>query len=170
VPTDWGSVALDLGRKKFVQRYLHPFLFSTQATVAPTRPMRTEKLDRTDLIRLSPQGAQAEVVVGPRVVAVVKTQPAFPSMITIGRTNNNDVVISDVQVSKFHAYFKSENGALLLEEAGSSNGTWVDGKQLHKGSPVTIVPGTLLRFAAVEMELVDPDTCWKRLIDALDPW
>jgi pSer/pThr/pTyr-binding forkhead associated (FHA) protein len=164
---DWGRVALELGRKSFNQKYAHPFLLSVQGMNRPVKPMRTEKIERTDLIRL---GQPNETPTGPRVAPVVKSQPNFPSMITVGRTANNDIVIGDSQVSKFHAWFRLDGGTIKLEDAGSSNGTFVDGKQIHKGSPLQVTPGAVLRFAMVEMRLVDPDTCWQKLIDALDPW
>src|SRR5688572_28096960 len=43
------------------------------------------------------------------VFPLVKKRGApFADMITVGRTANNDVVIDDVTVSRFHAFFKQK--------------------------------------------------------------
>lgn len=58
---------------------------------------------------------------------------AFASMITIGRAPNNDIVIPAAAVSKFHAFIMliGSGDPHLLVDAGSSNGTSVNGKQLE---------------------------------------
>jgi hypothetical protein len=90
---DWPALALELDRDRFVGRYPHPFLWSLRGFQRATRPMQTQKVERTGLMRL----AEIDVPSGPQVplvLAIVKTQETFPSMITIGRTANNDVVIA----------------------------------------------------------------------------
>ena len=52
---------------------------------------------------------------GPRGVEVYplakKPGASFADMITIGRTPNNDVVLRDVTISRFHAYFRQRGEA-----------------------------------------------------------
>ncbi len=51
----------------------------------------------------------------------------------IGKAKNNDVVIEDPHVSRYHALLKQgENGVLLLEDTGSTNGTFVNDLQIAK--------------------------------------
>ena len=45
----------------------------------------------------------------------------------IGRADENDVVISDDGVSRFHAELLNQNGSLWLQDAGSRNGVFVNG-------------------------------------------
>jgi pSer/pThr/pTyr-binding forkhead associated (FHA) protein len=99
---------------------------------------------------------------------VRKVQDAFPSMITLGRTHNNDIVIDDVQVSKFHAYFKLEGDRIELTDAGSSNGTLVNGTALEPKTTCVVSPGDLLVFGPLEFVLLQPAECWQRLVDALE--
>lgn len=78
----------------------------------PMRPQRTLALkDLRELVPAGPAGPPAipELVVFP--VRVTGRSP-FPRMITVGRTKNNDIILSDVGVSKFHAYFREEGGKL----------------------------------------------------------
>lgn len=67
-------------------------------------------------------------------VAPIKKRPGanpFDYMITLGRAANNDVIIQGTGVSKFHAYVSHDaQGNPLISDAGSTNGTFVQGKQL----------------------------------------
>lgn len=60
------------------------------------------------------------------------TRNPFSEMLTIGRATNNDIVIHDSEVSKFHAYFKRSGDGLRLHDAGSTNGTKIDGRAIGK--------------------------------------
>ena len=64
----------------------------------------------------------------------------FGSMITIGRAPNNDIVLPAPSVSKFHAFLREEAGSLLLVDANSSNGTFVNGVRLepHAATPLSL--------------------------------
>ncbi len=96
------------------------------------------------------------------VLPVRKVQAPFPSMITVGRTANNDIVVPDVSVSKFHAFFRTADGTLTLADAGSKNGTQVRGEPLAaKGAGVAVQPGDSVKLGEVELTLVDADRCWE---------
>lgn len=57
---------------------------------------------------------------------------SFADMITIGRARNNDLIVKNQSVSKFHAYVRTgTNGVLTLTDAGSSYGTTVNGQKLE---------------------------------------
>ena len=58
----------------------------------------------------------------------------------LGREESRaDLVISDPGVSRRHARVISENGALILEDFGSSNGTYVNGRRIS--GPVEVTDG-----------------------------
>lgn len=52
------------------------------------------------------------------------------AMITLGRTNNNDLVLPDERVSKFHGYFQKSGEVWTFTDAGSTNGTCIDGNPI----------------------------------------
>ncbi len=53
--------------------------------------------------------------------------------LTIGRSADNDFVISHPRVSRYHAQLKGEKeNAWWLEDLGSSNGTFVDGERISR--------------------------------------
>lgn len=51
-------------------------------------------------------------------------------MIKIGKSGDNDFVVDDPLVSRHHANLKQEDGAWVLEDAGSTNGTYVNDQQI----------------------------------------
>lgn len=78
--------------------------------------------------------------------------------ISVGRTHNNDVVISDVSLSKFHAIFLDEGGSISLQDGRSRNGTFVHGERVSKqgdGPPIPVRSGARVRFGSVELTFLD---------------
>lgn len=54
-------------------------------------------------------------------------------VIKIGKADDNDFIVNDPQVSRYHAQLlREENGCWLLEDVGSTNGTYVNGSQVIK--------------------------------------
>jgi len=54
-------------------------------------------------------------------------------IIKVGKANDNDFIVDDPHVSRYHAQLvHEENGSLLLEDLGSTNGTFVNGSQIQK--------------------------------------
>ncbi|HWE27927.1 MAG TPA: FHA domain-containing protein [Polyangia bacterium] len=100
----------------------------------------------------------------PLVLPLRKVQSTFPSMITVGRTDNNDLVIPDEQVSKFHAFFRLVGDRVELSDAGSRNGTFVGSRRLEaRGASAPVSSRDRFAFGAVEFELFDARGCWERL-------
>ncbi|WP_455567781.1 FHA domain-containing protein [Streptomyces alboflavus] len=64
---------------------------------------------------------------------------------TIGRALENELVVSDLQVSRHHAEFTSTpDGRLELRDLGSHNGTYVNGMPIAKSSTVLIGPNDIV--------------------------
>lgn len=71
-----------------------------------------------------------------------KTFVLSKSEITIGRDSNNDVVINDAEISRKHARLLLQQEGYLLEDLGSTNGTFVNGQRLM--GPHALRPGELI--------------------------
>ena len=100
----------------------------------------------------------------PLVLPLKKVQSTFPSMITVGRTENNDLVVPDEQVSKFHAFFRMVGDRVELSDAGSRNGTFIGTRRLEpRGASVPLAPRDRFAFGAVEFQLFDARGCWEWL-------
>ncbi|WP_128378249.1 FHA domain-containing protein [Streptomyces cavernae] len=61
----------------------------------------------------------------------------------VGRDPMSDIVIDDVRVSWHHAVLRTEAGQWRIEDAGSTNGTYADGRRVHAR---TVGPGCEIRF------------------------
>ncbi len=63
----------------------------------------------------------------------------------IGREAGNDLVIEDAQVSRRHARLTKQGNSYLLEDLGSTNGTFVNGSRVT--APVLLANGDLIGLA-----------------------
>ena len=62
---------------------------------------------------------------------------------TVGRHTASDIFLDDITVSRHHCRFIASNGDLVVEDSGSTNGTYVNGarvdrEQLASGDEVII--------------------------------
>lgn len=86
-----------------------------------------------------------------QVFPLAKKQGApFADMITVGRTGNNDVVIDDVTVSRFHAFFRLRGAAWTVCDSGSKNGTRLVGDRLEPRKERPIESGDRVVIGDVE--------------------
>lgn len=163
---DIATIALSLTRDEFRARYGCYFLCSASGVARPERPQATE-LWQAD----GNTASFAAPIPGPPFAApLTKVQQQFPSMITVGRTQNNDVVVPDTSISKFHAFFRVVGGEVELADAGSRNGSFVGDTRLAPKQPVRLRPGERIRFARLAFMLLDPDAAWNWLVRAMDDW
>lgn len=83
-----------------------------------------------------------------------REHPLRPGANVIGR--EGDIQITDGRASRRHAQITNDNGALNLEDLGSTNGTKVDGQALAKGERRTLKGGETVSFGGVEMKVSLP--------------
>ncbi|MHC4601170.1 MAG: FHA domain-containing protein [Planctomycetota bacterium] len=90
-------------------------------------------------------GRETELAVHP----IQKTERnSFGHMITLGRSDNNDVVIDHPSVSKFHAFFtKDAKGERYsISDADSRFGTFVEDHRLRPSKAQVLNSGETLAF------------------------
>jgi pSer/pThr/pTyr-binding forkhead associated (FHA) protein len=63
--------------------------------------------------------------------------------LTVGRVDA-DVVVEDAELSRRHAIFRVTDGALEVEDLGSTNGTFVEGKRIE--APTAVTNGTRVKI------------------------
>jgi hypothetical protein len=168
---DWADLAARAAsRDEFVRRCPHPFLLALSGANEPqahTRPIRTMRLPSAELLASAMLAERRRLAqqVGRLVLAVRKTQSRYPNMITVGRAPNNDVVIQDGLVSKFHAWFRlGSDGSVSLADAGSANGTRLnDAPLVASADPAPLVSGDRLTFGVVAFRFVDAAGAWAAL-------
>jgi predicted component of type VI protein secretion system len=64
--------------------------------------------------------------------------------LTIGRDITNRIVINDPEISRKHARLSLQSGSYVIEDLGSTNGTFVDGQRLI--GPHVLRPGETIMF------------------------
>jgi predicted component of type VI protein secretion system len=80
------------------------------------------------------------------------------SEITIGRDPSNDIVINEAEVSRKHARLLFQDELYVLEDLGSTNGTFVNDHRLT--SPQTLQPGDMILLGeniSITFDLLEPD-------------
>ena len=163
---DLATLALSLTRDQFRARFECYFLCSDLGVGKATRPQRTEAFvaeDKTESYTGPMPGS-------PFAAPLVKVQETFPSMIMLGRTLNNDIVVGDTSISKFHAFFRVGPGSIDVADAGSRNGTFVGDKRLVPKQMERLKPGDHVRFARLAFQVLDAPACWDWLVQAVDDW
>ena len=81
-------------------------------------------------------------------------------VVSIGRDVANTIVINDAEVSRRHARLTAQAGGYILEDLGSTNGTFVNGTRLlgphliRAGETITLAENIVLEVQVLHM---DPD-------------
>jgi len=88
-----------------------------------------------------------------------KVFPLEGNEITIGRENTNTIVINDAEVSRRHARMEKRGTTYMIQDLGSTNGTFVNGVRisglqvLNAGDEVSFGENIVMMYEAV----VDPN-------------
>jgi hypothetical protein len=100
--------------------------------------------DRTELL------AQLESKMWFVLPLLKRSSQGEADRITVGRADDNDVVLQESSVSKYHAHFEThEDGSLALTDLRSKNGTRVNGLSLVAGAGRWVQPMDHLQFGKV---------------------
>lgn len=148
-----------LGREAFIKSVAPAALVRRRTAPdvrAPDRPP-----DRTDIRNTySEDTLLARIESGPggsgsstgkfEVYPLLKKPGApFADMITVGRTANNDVVLKDITVSRFHAFFRQRKKQWILCDAGSKNGTFLRSVPLEPRKEHPLISGDAVRLGDI---------------------
>ena len=77
--------------------------------------------------------------------------PLKENVISFGRAEDSTVVLTDDYASTRHAQLAPRDGQWLLEDSGSTNGTYLDGTKVTGPTPVSI--GAPIRIGRTVFEL-----------------
>ena len=84
------------------------------------------------------------------------------NILSIGRIDGNDMIMPDYAISKQHATIEIKRGTYLLRDGGSTNGTTINGKRLHK-KPAQISDKDVVAFARYEFTFYAPASLYAML-------
>lgn len=74
---------------------------------------------------------------------------------SIGRARDCDLVLDYTAISRLHARLTSDHENVMLEDMGSTNGTFVNGRRLKPGETHRLRAGDEVRFATVAVWVFD---------------
>jgi pSer/pThr/pTyr-binding forkhead associated (FHA) protein len=77
--------------------------------------------------------------------------PLSSAEVSVGREEGNDIVISSDQASRHHARIVASAGGHLLQDLDSTNGTFVNSKQVKEQR---LRHGDVIRIASTVMKYV----------------
>ncbi|MEW5939231.1 MAG: FHA domain-containing protein [Chloroflexota bacterium] len=72
------------------------------------------------------------------------TYPLEGESLTIGREASNHIQINDAEISRRHSRLQFQGGKYVIEDLGSTNGTYVNGQRL--AAPYVLKPGDVVSF------------------------
>ena len=108
------------------------------------------------------------------VFIVLNTQliPIKKEVTRLGRLPNNDVIISEADISRFHAEIHFRKGKFILKDLNARNGTFINGEQissqaLQSGDTITM-GGTPLLFIDRSEKIVEKMNKETVSLDELD--
>ena len=131
-----------LDKDEFVRLFPQPFL------VQQTRNRATAKDARfVTLVGVDTGEDRLDPLQAPVYYLTKKDRNGFQSMITIGRTENNDVTLDSSRVSKFHAYFSEVAEAWYVTDSDSRNGSFLAGQPLVPRQATALQNGIELAFS-----------------------
>lgn len=74
---------------------------------------------------------------------------------TIGRSSNNDIQIAEQHVSRQHAVISFREGVFMVNDLGSSNGTFVNDQKIEE--PFPLFAGDCIRLYVPELRFTTAD-------------
>lgn len=123
----------------------------------------------------SPQPMPGAQSIGSQVVgAAGQVVHAFAgnAPLTIGRATDINVRLDGLQISNYHARVSKSNGAVFIEDTGSTNGVYVNGTRIKSKVQIsasdTVQIGPFLLLVDAERGVAVLDTRSKTRIDAID--
>ena len=84
--------------------------------------------------------------------------------VTLGRGAENELVIDDATLSRVHlVLMRAPDGTWTVRDAGSSNGSRLEGQRLEPGKPLPLPPGSRLEAGGVRLTFHDPADLLRRI-------
>ena len=79
-----------------------------------------------------------------------------PQVMLIGRNPRNDIIVSDLGVSKHHAELRrSPDGRHSIIDLGSHNGTYVNGTRISWHEPTELHEGDIIKIGHATLRLTN---------------
>jgi transcriptional regulator with GAF, ATPase, and Fis domain len=81
----------------------------------------------------------------------------FCGRLSIGRASGNDLKLLGLGLSRYHAEVRALDQGFVVVDLGSSNGTFLEERQIEAHEPAPLRPGAVLRMGSLELELEETE-------------
>ena len=105
---------------------------------ARTRPIRRVKATPTRIVVLDEEGGRSGT-------------HRLTDTLQIGRDASCDITLSDTYASQQHARISNRNGSWVIEDLGSTNGTYLNQRKVTV--PTALAPGDSIRIGKTLLEV-----------------
>ena len=78
--------------------------------------------------------------------------PLTGDVLTIGRAEDNHLRLDDRYVSSYHALVRARGNVVLVEDNGSLNGVYVNGRRIDH--PTSLLPGDVVRIGRLDLQFL----------------
>lgn len=98
-------------------------------------------------------------------VTFVAKRPGVPfaHLISVGRSNNNDITIAVESVSKVHGYLVVDDDRIRFTDHASTNGSKLNGYPLEKNKKYSLAEGDVLHLGLeVALEFMLPASLYRK--------
>ena len=116
----------------------------TGRSAKPAKQPKPAKVARQPKVK----GSKLAVIEGPLKGTVI---PLTDAQITIGRAPDSTLVIDDDYASSRHARIYPAEGSWVVEDLGSTNGTWIDRSRIT--TPTVLPVGAPLRVGRTTLQI-----------------
>ncbi|WP_443063060.1 FHA domain-containing protein [Streptomyces sp. NBC_00483] len=152
--------AAGLAQQPSPQQYQQQPSWSQQASQQAPQQREAPRQQQPPQAQWVPQQQGAGGVAGAPPVYGDRSPTTFHQLslgrvMRIGRSLENELVVSDLQVSRLHAEFHaSPDGRFEIHDLGSHNGTYVNGQPIPKGGTTLLGPNDIVGVGHSTFRLV----------------
>jgi len=101
----------------------------------------TQAMEQADVVSEIPRNAFL-------IIGGVKVFPLDQSVINIGRRADNNLVLDDPRISRYHAQIRANKGRFVLFDLNSTGGTYVNGQRINQ---TVLYPGDVISLAGLPL-------------------
>jgi hypothetical protein len=139
-----------LTREVFVQRHPGPFLVHSSRTGGVLQTTGGGQTIDSVVLEDAADAEESASADVQTVFTVSQFAPKGPEL-AIGSELGSNLRVPAASVSRVHARLRSEKAQWIIEDAGSSVGTWVNGEGLESGTGRVLQPGDRVSLGALDV-------------------
>lgn len=166
---DFIRIAGEVTAADFVRAHPHPFLVSS-GVLGVRLPKASDEMasESTAIIDIRPGVSHAPSAMNPlagQIHEIRKQDPNETGVVTVGRGDENDIVLADPSVSNTHGYFERADESVWVADIGSRNGTFVNQGRITVGEKVSLEDEDVVTFGRVSFQVFRPLALFMALLE-----